>query len=168
MIAGTESPPTDWVNARLKQLGEKWAVQKQPVGVKRWEILPFELGQPIRAGLHYSDVSERRRVAVSYYEGMAPDLTRDYAARSALEESLWERISTKDLKPLDILKGIENYAVVESSVKLTQELIDKLKNGFVYYFMVVITSEDGSTVQSCIFTGKERPPAYSYCVSHND
>ena len=32
LLTGTEDPPEDWVNTRLKELGEKWAVQNKQEG----------------------------------------------------------------------------------------------------------------------------------------
>ena len=47
LLAGTEQPPSNWVNQRLKQLGETWSVEGTPPG------------PPITTGISYGNLKER-------------------------------------------------------------------------------------------------------------
>ena len=47
LLAGTEQPPSNWINQRLKQLGETWSVEGTPPG------------PPITTGISYGNLKER-------------------------------------------------------------------------------------------------------------
>ena len=60
------------------------------------------------------------------------------------------------------------FFLVESQDILTTQDIDKLKNGFAFYFMALMVLDTGQRLESCIRIEANDPlGVYGYCIEHN-
>jgi hypothetical protein len=173
LLAGTKQPPTGWINERLKQLGETWNVERPPLKVRRWEIMPYAIGKKLTARIHIVNPTEElRNFMVVFNRGMAPDYVDDYDARKSLEDTLWTQVETVAKTAhatMTLPIGDTDVSFpVESQNTLTSQDIDKLNNGFAFYLMALIVLDTGQRLESCIrVTANEPLGAYGYCIEHN-
>lgn len=91
LLAGTVQPPTEWVNHRLKQLGETWSVEGAPLKVRKWDIMPYAAGKKISARIYIVNPNEAlSNFTIVFNRGITPDYVGNYDARKSLEDNAVE------------------------------------------------------------------------------
>jgi hypothetical protein len=179
LLAGTEQPPTTWVNTRLQQLGEHWMVSSQhPLAVSSVEVLPYSVGKKITARIHLSNTEAPAKVRISYYRGFARNFDEQYDARKMLEDSLWGRVEEQaktNPNTMDVPVIADTYSVIESEAELTEDQLKELKMDRTFYVMAIIVTDDGSSrIERCFHTVRDvrqnanDPIMLNLCIEHND
>jgi len=174
VLAGTQPPPVEWINSRLKELGEGWTIGRQhPLQLSSFEFSPIVAGQPVAVRLHFANPDGDMKIRASWLNVVKKDLTNDYNARRELEDELWNRLEARILtnaKVLSLPAGTDANFSVESTATLTKRDVLAMQNGETTYYLMMIlvpdTEAGSSPVNICIHTIKTSLTEHSNCIAH--
>lgn len=172
IVEGTEALPSDWVNGRLKEMGEKWIVgEEHPISISSIDIPAFSVGKKAAATFHFRNPGHAALARITHFRIFAPNLD-DYIERKGLESALWmglQEYRKKNTAILTIPTGDGGSITIESESELVQAQLDSLKAKKVtFYVLIVFELVDGSLIlERCIHSDGDSTTQFSYCIEHN-
>lgn len=183
ILAGNKMPPDDWVNARLKEMGEAWKVNTViPPSNSGSYVPPVSIGNittqiPSKAGddaVANVSISVNGRVSKEVNMGQLAAIypeSSDSNAQRGIENSLWGSLEDHDKKfgfiPLELPVNNKTLSMPIKQENVTQEQLDFVNSGSnEYYFMGHIEDMHGKTLLDVCFRVDKKNQVL-YCREHN-
>ncbi len=120
LLAGTELPPSSWINERLKQLGEKWSVGKEP-----WATPVQSVNSPDPyAGIPNATIAQYLNKEADELEGIGTQCIKDEIA--ALEAKRQGHAIVPGVQGSQIKFWMEFNTHMEAITKLHDSVVYRL------------------------------------------
>jgi hypothetical protein len=184
ILAGNALPPDDWMNNRLKEMGETWKVAGKPGTAKPPSSplisisgivtqLPAKAGDDAVAEVKIAvNGSTAKTINMGQLSAVYAASTSDPVAQNATEDSLWGMLQEHDKQigfaPLELPVNNKSLAMPLKLMGVTQGQINLVDSGsFDYYFLSHVEDIKGKTLLNVCFHVNSKNQL-TYCRKHND
>lgn len=183
IVAGNKMPPADWMNYKLKDMGEDWQFVKQAsvssafpritpktiVLKNTAQSLPSKAGDDVKIELKI-EVNHNGPLQVTMSEGAAvkPVDPVDPSRQMQMEDTLWAGLMAQPKGvPLQLPSHNEDVVVPIQFKGISESDLAQVKAGaFAYYFVYHLVDARGSTLLDfCAYVDSKGN--LTYCRNHN-
>jgi hypothetical protein len=168
MVPSTASLPN--VKSTAVHIGE------QPLGLVRYDILPYEVGQKFRVHMFVDNKTAAPLRVVGYNAGVIIDNPpSDYQWREKFEEDLWTRMNSMEAAEdsrvritVPVMKTGVFWILYENGNPLTQEDLDRLsRTAWVYVVARIRDARSNKILLESCFHTEPKSESLVFCASHN-
>jgi hypothetical protein len=182
IVAGNKMPPADWMNQRLKEMGENWqfvnhdnapsvAPRNPPkvIVIKSTPAsLPSKAGEEAKIELKIEVNHNGPMLVTAYSLGGVKPIDSDAARQMQIEDSLWTIMARQPKGlPVQMPSGNETLSIPIKFEGITELDFAQAKAGtFEYYFMChVVDARETTLLDFCGHV--DAKGNLTYCRNHN-